>query len=71
MGGVPGNFCFSLAAYQTLSPSTHLLLLPLLPVVYVTLFGPMQSEVGGKEGRRRRDLWLRNVPERENMAIKG
>lgn len=62
---------FSLAAYQPLSPFALLHLLPLLPAVCVTLLGLVRRAVGGKEGRRRRVLWLRNVAERENMAIKG
>lgn len=65
---------FSLTVKQPLSPVALLRLLRLLPAVCVTLLGLVQSKAGGNKGSgrgRRRSLWLRNVPERKNMAIKG
>lgn len=75
MGDFREISAFPLRVCKTLShlPLLHVPISSALLHVCVTPLGLVLNEDGGNKnrGRRRRLLWLRNVPDRENMAIKG
>lgn len=72
VGGFPGNFCLS----PDCLPNPLHVLIPLpsaLCLRHATWLGAeaMKEETRAKRRWRRSTLWPRNVPVRENMAIKG